>query len=548
MSKKSNPKDKIAEWTFMIYMAGDNNLNEDLIRSIYDLHRGVLNATSHSTTPADINKINYLIEFEGNHPNFQTTRYFVGGGTVPSRHSTGDVKLTPIKSPKPTTVKTVAQAISNLVKDGIKEYPASKYGLIISGHSDAFQGRTLLVQENPPGVETIQSIHDELKIVLDDKKKKLNILGFDSCVMNTLEVIYEFRNLTDFWIGSQGSIPNYTWDYYDIAKNLTAKNKDFDSKDIIKVFIEQTQQFNSVYSFDGRSIDISGFDMKVFDNLKIIESFRELNFALINSLIKPFSEMLINDEKGNKADQTLDYSKYPILRMLVLNHWKCQTFMYDQSIDLKDFCKILIDSCSQTVKEIENYSNVLLCPATELIDELKEISNKAKNFLAIFDKEYLKGATVGVDYRFANGVSMFFPWSFLSMSMSIEKYIELDFIKFTEKDEESVGFLWLIFIVIFSILTQRPRPKFESEFITSKIFSEVIIAKIQNLSKTSSTKASSLKMDDVIRLFINGGGGTKDNPPRTRGIDDNYTFYFRRMKNHRSNEKDLTDERPFGKP
>jgi hypothetical protein len=544
MSKKSNPKDKIAEWTFMIYMAGDNNLNEDLIRSIYDLHRGVLNAVSHSSTPADINKINYLIEFEGNHPSFRTTRYFAGGGNPPSTHSTGDVKLIPEKSPKPSSVKTVAQAISNLVKDGMTNYPASKYGLIISGHSDAFQGRTLLVQENPPGVETIQSIRDELKKVLNSKK--FNILGFDSCVMNTLEVIYEFREITDFWIGSQGSIPNYTWDYYDIAKNLTAKNKDFDSKDIIKVFIEQTQQFNSVYSFDGRSIDISGFDMKVFDNLKIIESFRELNFALINSLIKPFSEMLINDEKGNKADQTLDYSKYPILRMLVLNHWKCQTFMLDQSIDLKDFCQILIESCSQTIKEIESYSNNLLGPANKLINELKDISVKAKNFLDAFDNEYSKGSTVGVDYRFANGVSMFFPWSFLSMSMSVDKYIELDFIK---ENEESAGFLWLVFIVFFTILTQRPRPKFDLKFITSEKFSDVLNAKTKKFNRKSPTKITSFTFENLIEIFINGsGGGTKDNLPRTRGIDDNHTFYFRRMKNYRSLENDLIDQRSFEKP
>nr|MCU0240286.1 hypothetical protein [Pyrinomonadaceae bacterium] len=337
----------------------------------------------------------------------------------------------------------------------------------------------------------------------------------------------------DFWIGSQGSIPNYTWDYYDIAKTLTAKEKDFDSKEIIEVFVEQTKQFNSTYSFDGRSIDISGFDMKFFTNGKITDSFRELNYALVNSLTTPFEDMQNNDEKGDEADETLDYTKYPILRMLVLVHWKCQTFMLDQSIDLKDFCQILIESCSQTIKEIESYSNNLLKPANELIKELKGISDKATTFLDAFNKEYLKGATVGVDYRFANGVSMFFPWSFLSLDMSWKKYVELDYIKLKEKDKLSVGLLWLLFILIFSILTQRPRPTFNS---TSKT------------QKKTSIKSTSFTLENLIDIFINGGGGTKDNLPRTRGIDDNHTFYFQRVKNHRSLEKDLMDERSFEKP
>jgi hypothetical protein len=51
--------------------------------------------------------------------------------------------------------------------------------------------------------------------------QKLSILGFDSCVMGMLEVGYQFANLTETIIASEGSVPSAGWTYAKLLGCLT---------------------------------------------------------------------------------------------------------------------------------------------------------------------------------------------------------------------------------------------------------------------------------------------------------------------------------------
>jgi Clostripain family len=205
------------EWTIIIYMAGDNNLSEEMIRSINEIRNG--SGCGKMQNKGTIN-VDFVVQYDGVHPNVDTRRYYDFFDTnLPCDTLTKQEEKLPIE-----------EKISDFVKYSIEKKPAKNYALILSGHTDAFQGRTLLADENPPGVATIEKMRLCLKKEIVDKQvgnkpagEKLKILGFDSCVMNTFEIMYEFKEIAGVWVGSQGSIPNYTWDYKSIAADLVTE-------------------------------------------------------------------------------------------------------------------------------------------------------------------------------------------------------------------------------------------------------------------------------------------------------------------------------------
>src|SRR5688500_16682775 len=72
-----NPVGK-KEWTLMIYMAGDNNLSDEMIRAINDLRNRIEtvgNQIAGSRAPYKKNGIGFLVEFDGQHPAVPSRRY-----------------------------------------------------------------------------------------------------------------------------------------------------------------------------------------------------------------------------------------------------------------------------------------------------------------------------------------------------------------------------------------------------------------------------------------------------------------------------------------
>lgn len=293
------------EWTIMIFLAGNNNLSDDMITAINDIKAGV----------SSINDdIAFLAQYDCQHPTVPIHRFdFLQSLSEELIHD---------------DFISIGHSVYEFVNWCVEKQPAKRYALILSGHGDGFQGKTLLLDESPHRVLTLP----ELRETLDDIKtfllgnRKIDILGFDGCVMNTLEGVYEMRDLADVWVGSQGSIPNAGWTYEKIVTDLAILNKNQlkNTKEVAKVFVNSFVEHNKNYSFGGRSVDISACNLSEVDN--IAQNVNELSKTLISSLNE--------SQNNNLVKQTVE-------RMLLSSHWKSQTFMNDQTIDIRDFCENL---------------------------------------------------------------------------------------------------------------------------------------------------------------------------------------------------------------
>lgn len=170
------------DWTIMVYMAGDNNLSENMAFSLEDIRNVV--ASSRSSTE----KINILTFFDSNSltaPTIYTD--YSDGEAVPHELTAEDLyhtlKNTRLSDTLPDEIiregnSASAYSIMNFVRWCIEtqKRTAENYAIIFSGHSFGFHGTSLLRDENSGGFMTLFKLRWALeKINKDYLGKKIGI-------------------------------------------------------------------------------------------------------------------------------------------------------------------------------------------------------------------------------------------------------------------------------------------------------------------------------------------------------------------------------------
>ena len=117
------------------------------------------------------------------------------------------------------------QTLYDFLVWGMQNYPAEKISLVCWNHGagsiwgyavdELHQGDSLLLNELKSAVaEAYQSTG-----------KKLNIIGFDACLMATLETASMLSPYADYLIASEESEPAHGWDYTSIFKAVTSDSQ-----------------------------------------------------------------------------------------------------------------------------------------------------------------------------------------------------------------------------------------------------------------------------------------------------------------------------------
>ncbi len=219
-----------AKWTFMVYMAGDNNLDGAALRDIAEM------AKAGSTK--DVHILVQLDRIED-----QKTRRFritKGGGFKKdcietfSETNTGD-----------------PQILYSFCQWAVDNYPADRYALILWNHGSGWWEEAKSRAAGPAGrqhhhplfrhafPQTHRSIcyddtsggdaldNRELRVVLAGictlLGRKIDLLGMDACLMNMVEVAWQLRDSVNVIVGSEIEEPFDGWPYAEILTRLAAR-------------------------------------------------------------------------------------------------------------------------------------------------------------------------------------------------------------------------------------------------------------------------------------------------------------------------------------
>jgi len=411
------------EWTIMVYMAGDNNLAVDMAYAMEQI-KEVAGKSS--------DKLNLLVYYDGCSPDIPTLYCDFSDPKDPkyvSSESVDAYKPYPVskkRNENAADTKSILNFVDwcvNVNEEKTKRgRRAEKYALIFSGHSLGFADKGLFKDETSGKSMKIMDLSLALQRLVLTKKElemrewnpkievelmltntdlllgqPLDILGFDSCLMGMLEVGYQFAGLTKTMIVSEGSIPSAGWSYAKILTDLTNKRYK-NTQDMAGHFVKSFIESQDKYIIGGISVDMAAWDMNQFFELA-----DQVNF-LGEDLIKCFE---LNNGKKSRVYKQME-------RIILQVHWKCQSYMFDQNVDLGDFCELLIQECESVVQEELSGG-----------DDTEVLSNvivRCRQVLTALESAVILSGFSGGEYQYSNGVSLFFPWSLEAYEVSKKNY------------------------------------------------------------------------------------------------------------------------------
>ncbi|MGB2914945.1 MAG: clostripain-related cysteine peptidase, partial [Candidatus Microthrix parvicella] len=128
--------------------------------------------------------------------------------------------------------------LADFISESIKENPADHYGLVISDHGASW-----------PGIGPDDSFDDSLELAelqtalgdgLEDAGiERLDVLGFDACLMASYEVASAMAPFADRMIASEQLEPGHGWDYRSFQVLADEVDADTFGRAVIEGFAEQ---------------------------------------------------------------------------------------------------------------------------------------------------------------------------------------------------------------------------------------------------------------------------------------------------------------------
>ncbi|MCJ7656519.1 MAG: clostripain-related cysteine peptidase [Candidatus Atribacteria bacterium] len=354
------PRDNTAEWTVMVYLDSDNNLESAGIDDINEME--LAGSTAKVNIVVQVDRIPYSVlaannqgyaddTSNGNWTN--TRRYYITQDFDPVQiNSQLKSDLGELNMGDPDTLVDFANwAAIN--------YPAKKYLLVIWNHGGGFRSLSLakdIAWDDTSGGDkiTMPELEYALSAINTQMGKKIDIVGMDACFMAMTEVAYQIKDYADILVTSEESEPFNGWPYDTILGELVG-NSLLSSEQLAVDIVDKY-----IFSYSYGNVTQSAIDLSYMDTLT--SQLSNLALAIMSDTLTP-KNVYINASH---------YSQY---------------YGDPDFIDLYDFCNQLLA-----------YSNSL---------EVKNITLGIQQTLnyAVIKSGYRGGSVSG-----SKGLSIYFPY------------------------------------------------------------------------------------------------------------------------------------------
>ncbi len=230
------------KWTVLFYSAADNNLEEDLVNDAIELEG--IGSNENMDVVLQIDRGKKPSEISGGWAGCR--RYHLVGDGDPSKINSpvlADLGQVNMSDPK---------VLADFITWGIKNYPAENYMLLVSDHGAGWPGACEDVSHN--GWMSTPQIREALETAQKATGEKIDVLGFDACLMASTEVAHELKDSVDYMVASQNIEGVEGWPYSKIFKSgvveklQQALNTRFNlsPEDVAKKIVADSEGFPSI--------------------------------------------------------------------------------------------------------------------------------------------------------------------------------------------------------------------------------------------------------------------------------------------------------------
>ncbi len=380
------------KWTILAYLAGDNNLDADGARDIAEMAKigsnDNMNVVAQFDRAGDAGTQRFYITKGGGYPkdsiaNLGETNTgdpkvlidFLKWGitTYPAEHYMAvlwnhgsgwneddvydrAVKVSPEKEKFPMMAKRairekrIKKTMFSTTMDEILSQPATLRGILYDDESRDFLDNA------------------EMKNVLTEAakltpNKRFDIIGFDACLMNTMEVAYQLKDTAKVIVGSEETEPGAGWPYDMVLGSLSA-NPSMSPQEFGKAIVD-----SYIKSYDKGAHSES-------------VTMAAVNLDKISGVMSSIDKWAVALKKNITAQDTFN--------AVLLNSEKVQKFYYRTYKDTFDFAKLIKEKSK--VKEIQDAS-------AGVMDALKPAGNSY----------VIASKSLTANMANAHGVSVYFP-------------------------------------------------------------------------------------------------------------------------------------------
>ena len=344
-----SPVSNLPEWTVMVYLDADNDLESAGINDINEME--MVGSTSDVNIVVQIDRIPGYDTSNSNWTN--TRRYYITPDLDP--YIINSQLINDLSEQNMGSTETLI----NFADWTVNNYPAKKYLLVIWNHGGGFRSSGLakdIAWDDTNGGDkiTMPELEYAFSVISTKMGKNIDIVGMDACYMAMAEVAYQIKDYADILVTSEESEPFDGWPYDAILAQLAANPTMFSTQlaaDIVDKYIY-------FYPFD--DVTQSAIDLSYTDTLA--DQLSNMALAIMNDTLTPANNYI------NAANSSQYYGD-------------------SDFIDLYDFCN-----------NIYVYSNNI---------NVKNIASSIQQTLlnAVINSDYNGESLSG-----SKGLSIYFPW------------------------------------------------------------------------------------------------------------------------------------------
>ena len=422
------------EWTVMVYMAGDNDLDSNGIEDLFEMKR-----------VGSSDEVKIIAQFDRSGQIRHTKRYLIRDFDQAPRLSNDVVK------DLGETNSGDRQVFVDFLNWGL-EFGAKKNLVIIWGHGTGTDDTNIFVSDGilsmppsrrrgifrprptPPAqplaealslatsndrimvglsestlelIATDDEAEDfldnvELKQAFNSLERPIDIVGMDACLMSMAEICYQFRENVGITIASQAQTDKEGWPYERILRKLVA-NPGMTAETLSKLIVREFVAFYEEH-----------------DEVSAALAACRLEFAPpLAGRVDRLAEALI-DGLSNTA----------ILNAIIASRRLVWADEVIETVDLKDFCALLRRKCDN--------------------DAIDSACTSIINFINDNDKIMIDFHKHGDGVRFATGLGIYFPQDEVS-----SLYGRLDFVSNGNQNGDASAPKWANFISKYIEATTR---------------------------------------------------------------------------------------------
>jgi hypothetical protein len=297
-----------AKWTFMVYLAGDNNLETYGTKDLNEMK-----AVGSTAEVAIVAQFDCMSDRT-------TRRYYL---------STDQDLGTDCVAELPEVNTGDPEALIDFITWAYQAYPAERYGLVLWNHGSGWKDEDIYHIARHHGVAdkitrgqvrglasgkpsrtlfhttleklVVEAVEGERAILFDDSsadfldnqemrsvlqeavrriKQPFDLLGFDACLMNMLEVHYQIRDMCHLVVGSQETEPGDGWPYDAVLAPL-AEDPDMTPETLGRVIVDAYVDF---YRTHHRGLLVTQSAVRMTGVETVAKAVDSLAQALIGSL------------------------------------------------------------------------------------------------------------------------------------------------------------------------------------------------------------------------------------------------------------------------